>query len=114
MAIIKKGTGMRISQVNYVKSPVKQAARKVSFGESEFVEDGCAPKTPFEKAIEDLNNEVFYKIEAIWAMYPNSEQKRNEELEEVLKYKERKLTKIYKELHPSNQGFWRKLLNKFC
>ena len=71
-------------------------------------------KTQFQKAIEDLNNEVFYKIESIWALYPNSEKKREEEIAEVLKYKERKMTKIYKELHPSNQGFWKKLLNKFC
>lgn len=105
---------MKITQVNHIKSPIMQVSRKVSFGESKFSEDKFDAKTQFQKAIEDLNNEVFYKIEAIWELYPNSEKKREEEIAEVLKYKERKMTKIYKELHPSNQGFWKKLLNKFC
>ena len=106
---------MKITQVNYTKAPVLiNKAPKVSFGESEFGGDEYEPKTQFQKEIEKLNDEVFYKIEAIWELYPNSEEKRNEEIEDVLAYKERRLKQIYKKLHPNNNSFWKKLWNKFC
>ncbi len=105
---------MKITQVNYAKAPVLiNKASKVSFGESEFGGNEYEPKTQFQKEIEKLNDEVFYKIESIWALYPNSEEKRNEELDKVMAYKERRMTQIYKQFHSSNEGFLKKILNKF-
>lgn len=45
---------MKITQADYIKLPITQVSRKVSFGESKFSEDKFDAKTQFQKAIEDL------------------------------------------------------------